>query len=94
MFVLRPLVALGAAALLLPGASPATGQAGFTWRQQLRVDGSQDVIGPRADGRLVIATNEGLYLTQHSRAADGCPQPAAGSGATTCTCSTRRRIPA
>jgi hypothetical protein len=77
MFVLRPLVALGAAALLLPGASPATGQAGFTWRQQLRVDGSQDVIGPRADGRLVIATNEGLYLFRRG----GRPTPfARGQG--------------
>jgi hypothetical protein len=77
MFVLRPLVALGAAALLLPGASPATGQAGFTWRQQLRVHGPQDVIGPRADGRLVIATNEGLYLFRRG----GRPTPfARGQG--------------
>ena len=62
MSVLRPLVALGAAALFLPGASPATGQAGLTWREQIRVHGPQDVIGPRADGRLVIATTDGLYL--------------------------------
>ena len=62
MSVLRPFVALGAVALLLPGASPATEQAVFQWRPLIHVHGPYDVVGPRADGRLVIATSQGLYL--------------------------------
>ena len=77
MPALRPLVALGAAALFLPGASPATEQADFRWRPQIRVHGPYDVVGPRADGRLVIATSRGLYLFRRS----GRPTPfARGSG--------------
>ncbi len=62
MSVLRPLVALAAAALLLPGATPATNQRDFRWTPLIRVHGPHDVVGPRADGRLVIATSRGLFL--------------------------------
>jgi hypothetical protein len=62
MIVIRALVALGAIALLLPGASPGTGTAEIRWRPHVRVHAPFDVVGPRADGRLVIATTQGLYL--------------------------------
>lgn len=62
MFVIRLLVALGATTLLLPGASPGTGTAEIRWRPHIRAHAPFDVVGPRADGRLVIATTQGLYL--------------------------------
>ena len=62
MSVIRSLLALGAAAFLLPGALSATGKTEIRWRPHVRVHAPFDVIGPRADGRLVIATSKGLYL--------------------------------
>src|SRR5215510_14163874 len=49
MSAIRLLVALAAAALLVPGATPATNQADFLWRPTIRVHGPYDVVGPRAD---------------------------------------------
>ena len=115
MSVLRPLVALAAATLLLPGATPATNPRDFRWNPLIRVHGPHDVVGPRADGRLVIATSRGLFLYRrggratpfargeggyvpvlgeilaHWRGTAACARPAAGSGATTCSFSTRSR---
>src|SRR5262245_14247906 len=62
MPVIRPRLALCAAALFLPVASPATDKAQLRWRPHVRVHAPFDVVGPRADGRLVIATSQGLYL--------------------------------
>jgi hypothetical protein len=62
MSVLRPALGLAAAALLLPGASPARDDAQIHWRPHIRLPGGFDVIGPRADGRLVISTSRGLFL--------------------------------
>jgi hypothetical protein len=54
-------VATGATALVVAAtgsASPAPG----TWRPVVRVVGIVDVAGPRADGRLVLASRGGLFL--------------------------------
>ena len=62
MSVFRPVLLLAAAAMLLPGASPASEDAGIQWRPHIRLPGAFDVIGPRSDGRLVVSTSRGLFL--------------------------------
>ena len=52
---------------LAGAATPAVGQ----WRLLLKVPGIVDVVGPRADGRLVLATRTGLFLLRP----DGAAQP-------------------
>ena len=46
-------------------AAPANGQ----WRALLEVPGIVDVVGPRADGQLVLSTNHGLFLLRPGRTA-------------------------
>lgn len=62
MSVLRPALVLAAAAMLLPGASPARDEARIQWRPHIRLHGAFDVVGPRADGRLIVSTSRGLFL--------------------------------
>ena len=62
MSVLRPALVLAVAAMLLPGASPARDDARIQWRPHIRLPGAVDVVGPRADGRLVVSTRRGLFL--------------------------------
>jgi hypothetical protein len=38
-----------------------------TWRPVARVVGIVDVVGPRADGRLVLASRGGLFLLRRDR---------------------------
>jgi hypothetical protein len=57
------LAALGAAALLaLAPGSAAQGQTEIRWRELNLFPGIVDVVGPRADGRLVVAARAGLVL--------------------------------
>jgi hypothetical protein len=49
------------------GAAPARG----TWRTAATVPGIVDVVGPRADGRLVLSAHSGLYLMRPA----GSPVP-------------------
>jgi hypothetical protein len=58
--------ATGLLALVLTGigsAAPAIG----TWRPVAKVVGIVDVVGPRADGRLVLASRRGLFLLRRGR---------------------------
>ena len=71
MSVLRPALVLAAAATLLPGGSPARDEARIQWRPHIRLTGAFDVIGPRADGRLVVSTSRGLFLYRRG----GKPRP-------------------
>jgi hypothetical protein len=59
----RGLVLL-AVALIPLGATPApqAAAARVTWQQGAHVRGVFDVVGPRSDGRLVVAATGGLYL--------------------------------
>jgi hypothetical protein len=61
-------LAVGAALGTAPG-SPSTNAT--AWRPLVKVPGIVDVVGPRADGRLVLATRSGLFLLRAGRA----PQP-------------------
>lgn len=67
-------------ALLLAGAAiaavatagwSATSQEPVRWRPLFALHGAFDVSGPRADGRLVIATSQGLFLYRRG----GVPTP-------------------
>jgi hypothetical protein len=88
MLGIRPasiLTGLGAAVLLaLAPGSAAQGQAEIRWRPVKVFPGIVDVVGPRADGRLVFAARAGLSLhrrgsrsTPFARGPDGYV-PAAG----------------
>ena len=48
-------------------AAPGPGQ----WRAVAKVPGIMDVVGPRADGRLVLATHGGLFVMRPT----GSPVP-------------------
>ncbi len=75
----RHSTALGAllGALILAGSSAGHGTADVRWRQLAHVAGIVDVVGPRADGRLVVASHQGLFLLSR----DGTTTPfARGSG--------------
>lgn len=56
-----------AAALLAAGSSAGT-RAEVRWRPLVKVPGALDVVGPRTDGRLVVASNRGLFLLRRSGA--------------------------
>ena len=75
-------VALGVSAFVLAGIGSAAPAAG-TWRPLASVPGIVDVVGPRADGRLVVASRGGLFLLRPGRPpvpfARG-PQGYAGAG--------------
>ena len=79
------LTGLGTAVLLaLAPGSAAQGQAEIRWRPVKVFPGIVDVVGPRADGRLVVAAKAGLFLhrrggraTPFARGPDGYV-PAAG----------------
>jgi len=58
-----------AVSLLAVGGPPSSTQA--EWRPLVTVPRVVDVVGPRADGRLVLATQAGLFLLRPGRA----PQP-------------------
>lgn len=51
------------------------------WRPVLRVPMIVDVVGPRADGRLVLSTRGGLLLTQPGKAATEFARGVAGYAA-------------
>jgi hypothetical protein len=51
-------VCIGLFASSVASAAPALGQ----WRAVAKVPGIVDVLGPRADGRLVLSTHGGLFL--------------------------------
>lgn len=72
---LRPasvLAGLGTVALLaLAPGSAAQGQAEIRWRPVKVFPGIVDVVGPRADGRLVVAAGAGLWL--HRRGGRSTP---------------------
>jgi hypothetical protein len=54
--------ALATLLLVVAAGSSARGQAEARWRPLHKLPGIVDVVGPRADGRLVIATRPGLFL--------------------------------
>ena len=58
-------LALGASIATAPGSSSTTATA---WRALVKAPGIIDVVGPRADGRLVLATHTGLFLLRPGRA--------------------------
>ena len=49
-------------ALLLAGVSAARSQTEVRWRPLHTIPGILDVIGPRTDGRLIVASQAGLFL--------------------------------
>lgn len=51
-----------AVAVVQVAASSATSRERVRWRPLISVHGAFDVSGPRADGRLVIASSQGLFL--------------------------------
>ena len=66
------LAGVGAAALLaLASGSAAQDQAEIRWRPVKIFPGIVDVVGPRADGRLVVAATAGLWL--HRRGGRSTP---------------------
>jgi hypothetical protein len=56
-------------AVLLAAMPAAAGQAPpqARWRPLVKLPGIVDVVGPRADGRLVVATRKGLFLFRPGR---------------------------
>ena len=58
--------AAGLPVLLASGIASAAPVVG-TWRPVARVVGIVDVVGPRADGRLVLASRGGLFLLRRGR---------------------------
>jgi hypothetical protein len=61
-------VAAGLAlAASLPAPDPATLPRQARWRTFVKAPGVVDVVGPRADGRLVVATHTGLFLLRPGR---------------------------
>lgn len=73
-----------AVTLVFAAGSAARGEAGVRWRELNLFPGIVDVVGPRADGRLVVASSAGLFLvrrgsraTPFARGPDGY-RPSAG----------------
>jgi hypothetical protein len=73
---------LGLLATLIATGSSAGTTAQVRWRPFGKVPGALDVVGPRADGRLVVASSRGLLLlrrngalTPFARGADGYRPP-------------------
>jgi hypothetical protein len=72
--MLRRLVAVALMAALSVSIAAASGPSSTmatAWRPLLKAPGIVDVVGPRADGRLVLATHGGFFLFRRGRA----PQP-------------------
>jgi hypothetical protein len=67
----RAAAVLGVAATLLATSSAAATKADVRWRPLVKVPGALDVVGPRSDGRLVVAPSRGLFLLRRS----GAPTP-------------------
>jgi len=67
-------VVLACSVCALAGAAPVLGQ----WRSLLKVPGIVDVVGPRADGRLVLSTTNGLFLLRPGGAAQPYANAATG----------------
>jgi hypothetical protein len=59
---------LACAALVLAASSAGDRNAEARWRQLAHVAGALDVAGPRADGRFVVASLQGLYLLRRNGA--------------------------
>jgi hypothetical protein len=57
--------------MLVVAATGSAMSATSTWRPLVRVVGIVDVVGPRADGRLVLASHRGLFLWRRG----GTPVP-------------------
>ena len=51
----------------MPAAAGQAPSARASWRPLVKLAGIVDVVGPRADGRLVVATRAGLYLLRPGR---------------------------
>lgn len=65
LVVVAFVLALGASI----GTAPSSSSTKATlWRPLVKVPGIIDVVGPRADGRLVLATHSGLFLLRPGRA--------------------------
>jgi hypothetical protein len=58
------LVAIGALVLVAGSAAEQRGEA--QWRAFVKLPGPVDVAGPLRDGRLLVASNEGLFLLRRS----------------------------
>jgi hypothetical protein len=76
------IAALAATCLLLAADSSGEASVGVRWRQLVRLPGAVDVVGPRADGRLVVMARDGLFLlgrngslTPFARGANGYVPP-------------------
>jgi hypothetical protein len=69
----RTIAALTVAPVLAASIGDASGSsaAATQWRPLVKVPGIIDVVGPRADGRLVLTTHSGLFLFRPGNA----PQP-------------------
>jgi hypothetical protein len=50
--------------LVVAAASAARGEDGVRWRELQLFPGIVDVVGPRADGRLVVTSSAGLFLVR------------------------------
>jgi hypothetical protein len=86
----------GLIALALAGSTPATSGATVRWRPLLSVHQAYDVVGPRSDGRLVIATSRGLFLYRRGRGLTSFARGAGGyvpaAGETYLTLARDRRL--
>jgi hypothetical protein len=67
----KPLGLLVGAALVFAASSAGRPTADLRWRQLAHVVGVVDVVGPRADGRFVVASHQGLFLLRR----DGTATP-------------------
>lgn len=66
MRYLGAIAAIGAVALVLAGGSSSRADADVRWGQLVHVPGALDVVGPRADGRFVVASGAGLFLMRRN----------------------------
>jgi len=60
------LAGLVGAALLVAASADGRADAELRWRQVAPVTGAVDVAGPRADGRFVVASHQGLFLLRRN----------------------------
>jgi hypothetical protein len=63
----RSRIAIAGCIVLLASSVASAGPAPGRWRAVVKVPGIVDVVGPRADGRLVLSTHGGLFLMRPSR---------------------------
>lgn len=89
-------VVTGSSALFIAG-SFGTGAADIRWRPFVSVLGVVDVAGPRSDGRLVVASHQGLFLLRASGTltpfARGSGGYAGAAGEPYVAVATQRRLP-